>query len=198
MAKVEQIGIIGNCQTLGLAILLHEIVDPIKYRIAWICYGEKFIPHLNSWTKAEPQRTAYKCPVYIEETESELALLKSDFLIYHKILPQTSPRYHYKRLEQSGINKLSISNIHIDECNYDYTYKRMKSGEENLGVDYCLADFIHENRRKHDILLTPLHPTTLFYKWIIKGIVQHFHFDIDLSILEERKYGKRNYLEMPD
>ena len=45
------ISLIGNCQTVTLCFYLQQMLDPNRFQINWLKYGNEFDRHLGPWSQ---------------------------------------------------------------------------------------------------------------------------------------------------
>lgn len=198
---MKKICFIGNCQMASLCIFFEELLDKSKYSVQWLCYNPSFHQHFGPWCRRPDDPEKFRCRFVLDETQSVQELLNCDILVYHPLSMKASPLF-YKYLNNEGIEKLncqkvSFPSIHfkLDDVEYHYNYMKEKERLHNITVP--LADYLLENYQTSYLLLREQHPTTMFFKYLIRQVVEKANLEVDLTKLNDKKYDHINYLNLP-
>ena len=132
------ISLIGNCQTVTLCFYLQQMLDPTRFQISWLLYGNEFNRHLNGqWSK--------KCLNKIRSYDNiVLEIKRSDYIIYQQVSTSNS-NFSNQVILSSMVKKscklLKMPSIYLDKKNYDNSLENLRQRENMLEVDLNISKY---------------------------------------------------------
>ena len=198
---MQKVCFVGNCQMLSLCIFLDELLDSSMYSLQWLCYHESFQQHLGRWCRQPEDQQTFRCRVELDEEKSRQALSSCDILVFQYLSAKASPALSdYVGVEGAKkltCKKVSFPTIEFKLDEFEYYYDNMKIREEKNDVSVPLADYLLNNYKSTDLLLTWRHPTTKMFKYMIRQIAEQAGLELDLKKLNDTKYDHPNYIGLP-
>ena len=188
------IGLVGNCQTVGLCILLQELIkDNSNYSVYWCCYGDEFIQHLTDWSD--------DCNKILNYQESVNYLKKCDFIIYQNVCEEKSPFLNKKCIQsykKPDTKLISISSIYLNYDYFDASIIELQKREIEHNITIPVSDiFLKYKDTDKQLLLNVHHPTTLLFFEILKIICSM----IGIGFYDDDTYNyyvqNKNYVKLP-
>ena len=153
---------VGNCQTVGLAYFLKRCVP--DQHIVWCCYGEEFLQHLGSWTQGVEKLTV--------DDESIAAIAQCDVLVYQRILPETSPRFHTQQLLSYCSPRcvtISVSSAYLEVDDLDASLEEL--ARRDVGVDIRVSELVRTSTLPpSSLFLSRSHPSTALFMMILRQL----------------------------
>jgi hypothetical protein len=185
------IGLLGNCQTVGLCILLQELLNNnSNYSVYWCCYGDEFIGHLGPWSNP--------CNKILNYEESVNYLKKCDFIIYQNVCEEKSPFLNKKCIQsykKPDTKLISIPSIYVNYNFFDASIIELQKREKEH-ITIPVSDIFLKYRDKQ-LLLTVNHPTTFLFLEILRIICSI----IGIQFYDDNTYNyyiqNINYLNLP-
>ena len=161
---------IGNCQSLALSFYFEQLLDPVKFNICWILYGESF------------RRCSYltKCKNRIHDYDLSLERIKcSDIIIYQEINKNKSSFSNEDTLAElikptCTLVKIPFIYFHYNDFNNSLRELQRREILKNVDIKFSI---IIDRYRLTNLMLTYNHPNTFFFMEMIKELCQRLNME---------------------
>lgn len=177
-----KIACVGNCQLETLAWYIKQLKSSDECK--WISFNKDIYLGFQGKRKVSIQNEAFvDCnEIYIDESMEQQYLQSCDYLIYLKMLSDSSPEYHTDLLENMtniSCKTVSITNLHLESNNITESIRLMNHREQTRDVDIVLDDLlkivnIEQITPKDGQLM--MHPPTTYFLTMIQLICDKFNW----------------------
>lgn len=188
-----KIATVGSCQAMALNWYIKQLRPDNE--VKWSC-----TEIWHSWENDEfgnpDSRWGSQAHDNIWKVDECIDYIKSaDYIIYQKILPETSEFFNYEKIDsymKEGCRSISFSFI---QNNSPEDMKGMQEREAALNLDIPVSEIIlnHEKRNLFKFNYKGLHPNSIFFLEILR----HICTKLDWEFFNPHQYSEISKLGFP-